>query len=151
MLRITRETDYGILLLTAMARDPDAAYSAATLAEQWRLPKPMVSKILKGLTRAGLVSSRRGAQGGYSLARQPQQITAADVIHALEGPIAFTECSIGHSPSCVHEHHCTAGNHWWRISQAIEEALSGISLQEMSRPVFDDRLLVRNVALQGDY
>lgn len=132
MLRITRETDYGIVLLTWMVGDANPPYSAAVLAKQRRLPLPMVSKILKTLVRAGLLVSQRGAQGGYSLARSPENISAVDIIDAFEGPIAITECSSQVPHACMHENHCAVSSHWNRINQAIREALKNISLLEMS-------------------
>jgi FeS assembly SUF system regulator len=134
MIRITRETDYGIVLMTTMARDAKSPYSAAVLAKQRGLSLPMVSKILKALARAGLLVSQRGAQGGYSLARPPEEISAADIIDALEGPIAITECSATDLHACMHENYCSVSGHWHRINSAIREALENVSLLEMSRP-----------------
>ncbi|MFO1429409.1 MAG: SUF system Fe-S cluster assembly regulator [Candidatus Competibacteraceae bacterium] len=134
MIRITRETDYGIVLMTTMARDANPPYSAAALAKQRGLPLPMVSKILKALARAGLLVSQRGALGGYSLARRPEDISAVDIIDALEGPIAITECSAADLHACMHEEYCTVSGHWHRINGAIREALKNISLLELSRP-----------------
>ena len=134
MIRITRETDYGIVLMTTMARDANPPYSAAALAKQRGLPLPMVSKILKALARAGLLVSQRGALGGYSLARRPEDISAADIIDALEGPIAITECSAVDLHACLHEENCAVSGHWHRINGAIREALTNISLLELSRP-----------------
>ena len=133
MIRITRETDYGIVLMTTMVRD-NPPYSAAALAKQRGLPLPMVSKILKALARAGLLLSQRGALGGYSLARQPEEISAVDIIDALEGPIAITECSVADLHACLHEENCAVSGHWHRINGAIREALKNISLLELSRP-----------------
>jgi FeS assembly SUF system regulator len=134
MIRITRETDYGIVLMTTMVRDAKPSYSAAALAKQRGLSLPMVSKILKALARAGLLVSQRGAQGGYSLACPPEEISAANIIGALEGPIAITECSTDELPACLHEDHCSVSGHWHRINSAIREALENVSLLEMSRP-----------------
>src|SRR5512143_3341137 len=114
MIRITRETDYGIVLLTTMVTDANPPYSAAALAKQRGLSLPMVSKILKALARAGLLVSQRGALGGYSLARSPAAISAADIIDALEGPIAITECSIDALHACTHEARCAVSGHWHR-------------------------------------
>lgn len=135
MIRITRETDYGIVLLAFMARNAGHSYSAAALAGRNRLSLPMVSKILKTLTRAGLLISQRGAQGGYSLARSAQDITAAEIIDALEGPIALTECSQDDLNACIHQDHCSISNHWNRINRAVREALDNVSLSELSRPL----------------
>lgn len=132
MIRITRETDYGILLMTGLAQSQPR--SAAALAQQRQLPLPMVSKILKALTRAGLLHSQRGVQGGYSLARPAGEISAADIISALEGPLAITECSADAHEGCARQEHCEVSGHWPRINQAIYTALQSISLAEMSRP-----------------
>lgn len=134
MIRITRETDYGIVLTSFLARNAGQAFSATDLAKRQRLPLPMVSKILKTLARAGVLNSQRGAKGGYSLARAPEAISAADIIDALEGPIAITECSDDTLTHCVHQCHCTLSGHWHRINRALREALEKISLEELSRP-----------------
>ena len=134
MIRITREADYGILLMTCLAQADGQPRSAAALAQQRRLPLPMVSKILKTLARTGLLISQRGVLGGYSLARAPAEISAADIIGALEGPIAITECSGESHDGCSRLDHCEVSGHWPRINQAIYAALQSISLLEMSRP-----------------
>ena len=134
MIRITREADYGILLMTGLVQAGGQPRSAAALARQCRLPLPMVGKILKTLARAGLLTSQRGAQGGYSLARPPTEISAADIIGALEGPLAITECSTEIHDGCARQEHCEVSNHWPRINQAIYTALQSISLEEMSHP-----------------
>lgn len=131
MLRITRETDYGIVLMSALV-DGDS-HSAATLAKQCQLPVPMVSKILKALTQEQLLSSQRGAQGGYSLARPAADISVADIIEALEGPIALTECSHSDPAACCYRQQCGVSHHWNRINAAVRTALQRISLQEMGR------------------
>ncbi len=146
MIRITRETDYGIVLMTSMVRDDNPPYSAAALAKQHQLPLPMVSKILKALAKAGLLTSQRGAQGGYNLARSSKAISAADIIDALEGPIAITECSAETLHACMHESHCTVSGHWHRINSAIRQALNNISLWEMSRPPLPVNLLGSGVS-----
>jgi FeS assembly SUF system regulator len=134
MIRITREADYGILLMTGLVEAGGQPRSAAVLARQRRLPLPMVGKILKTLARAGLLTSQRGAQGGYSLVRPPTEISAADIIGALEGPLAITECSADAHDACARQEHCEVSGHWPRINQAIHAALQSISLAEMSRP-----------------
>jgi FeS assembly SUF system regulator len=132
MIRITREADYGIVLMTALADGQPC--SATLLAQQCRLPLPMVSKILKVLARAGLLASQRGVQGGYQLARPATAISAADIIGTLEGPIAITECSDESHEGCARQEHCKVSGHWPRINQAIHDALQSISLRDMSRP-----------------
>jgi FeS assembly SUF system regulator len=134
MIRMTKQTDYGIVLLTHIARDAaPKVHTARDLAVEASLPLPMVSKILKVLARAGLLVSHRGVKGGYSLGRHPASITVVDIIDALEGPLALTEC-IGHEPSdCQVEMVCPTRTNWQRINVAVRQALSGITLEEMAR------------------
>lgn len=132
MLRISRLTDYGTVVLAHLASDAACMMSAAEVAATSGIGLPTVSKILKSLAKAGLVVSTRGAQGGYRLSRQPQQISAADVIDALEGPVSITECS-GSDSQCDFEANCNVGSAWQRINVAIRRALEGISLSDLLR------------------
>jgi len=136
MIRMTRLTDYGIVLLTHYARTPERPIrTARDLAAENRLPLPTVGKILKGLARRGILASHRGVNGGYSLARSPEAISVADVITALEGPVAITECSShGDHAVCDLERRCPVRSNWRRINDAVREALGRITLAELSRP-----------------
>ena len=132
MMRISRLSDYGIVLMTQLASRPDGApHNAREVAAEAGLPLPVVSKILKALARQGLLVSHRGAKGGYSLARLPGEITMAEIIAALEGPIAITEC-IEVSSDCSHEQLCPVRSNWHRINAAVRGALEGITLAEMT-------------------
>lgn len=135
MIRITRQADYGIVLMTRMAAAPDQIFNAPDLAADTRLPQPMVSKILKGLAREGLLASHRGAKGGYSLERLPADISVAEIITAIDGPIAITEC-IDNSPGeCSQESFCAVRGNWQRINEAIRGALHAITLAEMTHSI----------------
>ncbi|HEX7965147.1 MAG TPA: SUF system Fe-S cluster assembly regulator [Gammaproteobacteria bacterium] len=134
MLRLSKLTDYGTVVLAEMAREPKRLYAAAELAAALHLAAPTVSKLLKQFARAGLVSSQRGAKGGYSLARPAEQITAVHIIDAIEGPVAITQCSMTHS-RCGIEAVCGIGHNWQRISLAIRDALKGVTLAQLARPV----------------
>ena len=133
-MRITRQTDYGILLLTQMAtRPPQEVHTARDASARSGLPLPMVSKILKSLARSGVLVSQRGVKGGYSLSRRPDRITVEEIIRALEGPIHITECT--HGPGrCDQEQGCPTRVNWQRINGAIREALEGVTLAEMASP-----------------
>ncbi|MBA3563476.1 MAG: SUF system Fe-S cluster assembly regulator [Gammaproteobacteria bacterium] len=133
MLRLSKLTDYATVVLAHMATSPDALHTAAQVAACTHLTPATVSKLLKTLTRAGLVSSFRGAQGGYVLARPPARISAADIIDAMEGPVAITECSTSHS-LCELESICRTGHAWQRINRAIRRALGEVTLAELSKP-----------------
>jgi FeS assembly SUF system regulator len=130
MLRIAKLTDYAAVVLTRLAADPSAQYSAADLAVRAGLEPPTTAKVLKTLAHAGLVDSRRGAGGGYRLARAPAAITMADVVSAMEGPIGMTEC-VTHEGACGHEGSCTVQANWRQISVAVEAALRAVTLADM--------------------
>lgn len=135
MIRINRETDYGVMILSLVAMDPGRRYNATVLAEQLGLSQPMVSKILKHLAKAGLVESFRGAKGGYGLVGEPENITVADIIAALEGPIALTDCVEGGTNVCQYHGHCVISSNWNRINRVVQKALEAISLKDMTRPL----------------
>lgn len=131
MLRISKLTDYGTVVLACLASLPDRRLTASEVAERTRLAAPTVSKLLKSFHRAGLVTSARGAHGGYQLARPASTISAASIIDAIEGPVAITECSGNHS-ACDLETVCSTGGSWQRINAAIRNSLDGISLAQLS-------------------
>jgi FeS assembly SUF system regulator len=134
MIRITKATDYGILLLSHFARRPETVVlNAKDLAALTRIPLPMVGKILKTLAHAGLLESHRGARGGYTLKRPPDEISLTQVIHAIEGPVALTEC--GEGPGvCSLEWMCPIQSNWMRINEAVRHALTGVTLSDIARP-----------------
>lgn len=133
MIRITKQADYGIVLLTYIAAEPSGrSWNARDLSQVSHLPLPMVGKILKALVRKALLVSHRGVKGGYNLARPAGDITVADIVAALDGPIAMTACA-AHPGDCELEANCPASSNWNRISVAIRTALEGITLAEMSR------------------
>ncbi|MDP9088757.1 MAG: SUF system Fe-S cluster assembly regulator [Pseudomonadota bacterium] len=131
MLRMGKMTDYATVVLASLAQQPTTARAAAELAERTRLSRPTVSKVLKGLQRAGMVISSRGAQGGYRLARRPDQITAAQILDVFEGPIAITECS-GAASQCGIERLCRVGGAWQRVNAAIRRALEDVTLHQLA-------------------
>ena len=140
MIRVTKLADYGILLMTWLAwRELQAEHAgkrraAPELAAETGLPAPTVSKLLRLLTRAGLLDSQRGAAGGYALAQAPADVSMADIIQAIEGPIALMDCLSETTPDCEILNLCPTRTNWDRINQAILTALAGISLEEMATP-----------------
>lgn len=132
MLRISKLTDYGTVVLAELAGGRSGFASAAEVAAATGLGLPTVSKLLKMLAKAGLVTSARGSLGGYRLAREASRISAADVIDALEGPVSITECSSQDS-HCDFEAVCSVGGAWQRINVAIRRALDEISLSDLLR------------------
>jgi FeS assembly SUF system regulator len=134
MLRISKLTDYGIVLLARVAAAPrDAQLSARELAERAALPLPAASKMLKQLTAAGLLESLRGAKGGYRLVRPPEAITVAEIVDALEGPIALMDCTAGPG-HCEQESRCTVREPWHHINRAVNDALARVTLADLARP-----------------
>ncbi|MGE3853642.1 MAG: SUF system Fe-S cluster assembly regulator [Planctomycetota bacterium] len=135
MFRLSKLADYGIVLLACFARDAcgeQGCTSATDLAETTSLPLPTVSKILKLLGKAGVLESIRGARGGYKLSRPPEEIALTDVIVALDGPIAMTECcQAAGNCGCDIEAGCPVRINWQRINTAVHAALSSVSLAEM--------------------
>ena len=133
MLRMGRLTDYGTVILACLANgDNGDLYTTRDVAEHTHLALTTVSKLLKIMTRAGLVESFRGPAGGYRLARPATEITAAQIIDALEGPVSITECSASDS-HCDIEADCSVGNAWQRINVAIRNALQEVSLVDLLR------------------
>ena len=135
MLRITKQTDYGLVLLSRMATEPTRLFNAPELAEIVHLPLPTVSKILKLLARDGLLESHRGAKGGYCLDRSPDEISVVEIIYCLEGPIAMTECIDDTPGECQQAGACPLQANWQLINQAIRQALEGITLGQMAGPM----------------
>lgn len=131
MLRISRLTDYATVILATLAGEPERVQTATALADHTRIAAPTVSKLLKQLQRANLVTSTRGLHGGYQLARPATDITAADILDALEGPVALTDCSAGHG-HCGIEHSCRVGRVWQRLNQAIRQSLSEVTLAQLA-------------------
>jgi FeS assembly SUF system regulator len=131
MLRISKLTDYGTMVLACLASHPDRRHTATAVAARTRLGLPTVSKLLKSFHRAGLVTSARGARGGYQLARPATTISAAEIIDAIEGPVAITECSGQHS-ACDLETVCSTGSAWQRVNAAIRRSLDELSLAQLS-------------------
>jgi FeS assembly SUF system regulator len=134
MLRMSKLADYGTVVMTAMAREPERIQSAANVALRTGVAAPTVSKVLKRLAREGLIVSVRGAKGGYMLPRSPAQISVAEIIYAMEGSIGMTECS-SVPGLCTQESSCTVRGNWQRINQIVLKTLQEMTLDQMTGPV----------------
>jgi FeS assembly SUF system regulator len=132
MIRASRLADYGVVLAGHMAGRPETFYNACDLAMVTQLPAPTVSKVLAALTRAGVLVSHRGARGGYRLARDPRLISAAEIVAALDGPIAMTVCIEHGEGACEVETSCPSRRGWMRINAAIRKALEDVSLADLA-------------------
>ena len=134
MLRVTKLTDYATVVLTVLAARPGDVLSAADLAEIAGLETPTVSKLLKPLAQAGLVSSQRGVHGGYRLNRAADEITLVEIVEAMEGPLAMTECS-QHDSQCGIAKQCGVRANWRLINDVVADALRGVTLAQMLHPL----------------
>lgn len=133
MLRLSKITDYGVLVMTYIASAPAELLSAHDIADATGLGDATVSKVLKLLTKPGLLTSQRGNHGGYRLAKSAAEISVAEIVAALEGPIALTECGSDDS-SCNVQSGCGVRGHWQIISSAIRDALDGVTLEQLTLP-----------------
>ncbi|MGS1078289.1 SUF system Fe-S cluster assembly regulator [Pseudoxanthomonas beigongshangi] len=133
MLRVTKLTDYATVVLTVLAARPGEILSATDLADHSGLEPPTVSKVLKPLAQAGLVEGLRGVHGGYRLSRAAADISLIEVVEAMEGPLAMTECSQADS-HCGIAHQCGARANWRLINDVVADALRGVTLAQMLHP-----------------
>ncbi|AOD15541.1 SUF system Fe-S cluster assembly regulator [Xanthomonas fragariae] len=134
MLRVTKLTDYATVVLTVLAAHSGQVLSASELAEHAGLEAPTVSKILKPLSQAGLVEGLRGVHGGYRLARMASEITLVEIVEAMEGPLAITECSQDHS-QCGIAQKCGVRSNWRLINDVVGDALRRVTLAQMLQPL----------------
>ncbi|WP_265587295.1 SUF system Fe-S cluster assembly regulator [Sphingomicrobium arenosum] len=130
-MRLTHLADYAVVMMTAAARRPGERLSASALSEETGVPLPTAQKLMQALGRAGLLEGQRGAGGGYRLARAAQAISLADIIEAVEGPIAMTQCSDG-ATDCALDTHCRVKPHMGLVGQKVRGALQDVTLEELS-------------------
>lgn len=134
-MRLARMTDYAVVVLCQMARAPArAVFTAPALAETTGLPLPSVSKLLKKLAQKDVLTAQRGASGGYSLTRPATQITAREIIVALEGPLVLAACVEENEEGCSFERSCPIRGHWDPVNGAIHDALGKVTLADMAEP-----------------
>lgn len=132
MIKLSKLTDYAVVILGRMAQEEAKLQTASGLSEKTALPEPTVAKVLKLLAKGGLIASTRGVNGGYTLARAPSAINMADVIIALEGPVQLTSCVGGGDDSCCnHSPNCTMKGKWNPVNDAMKKALEDVSLAQM--------------------
>ena len=135
MIRLSRLADYGVVMMSHIATCADDMHTAHAVAGATRIPEPTASKILKALVRAELLDSHRGASGGYTLARQPDDIPITEIIIAVDGPIALTSCLDAEGSDCSLVPTCPTRTNWQKINDAIHRALDEVSLADMMGPM----------------
>ncbi|MBL4623474.1 MAG: SUF system Fe-S cluster assembly regulator [Immundisolibacteraceae bacterium] len=148
MLKISRLTDYGTQVMSGLSTRPNEFVKSAELALEIGVAAPTVAKLLKRLTREGLVESSRGQQGGYRLARLPANITVAEIIQALDGPLGLTDCSADEG-SCDHESDCNVKVNWQKISRVVANALDQVTLEQLLQPQEQPLRFMPNLDLRG--
>lgn len=134
MLKLSKLTDYATGILSHMAKNPSKIYTARDITTETHVSLPTVMKLMKQLTKAKLLNSQRGSNGGYYLANKPEVIYLIDIVSAIEGNLGLTECSIKDS-HCSLEPICTTRDNWQTISQLLYDALGQITLAQMARPL----------------
>ena len=135
MLKLTKKADYGLIAMRHLAEHTaEGSFSAADLAGMYGIPQQALAKILQKLARAGLLASQHGINGGYVLARDARQISALEVIKAIDGPLFITSCSSDKRGDCEQTDRCTVREPLRRVGESIQEVLGRLSIHDMSRP-----------------
>lgn len=136
MLRLSKMTDYAVVVMGRLASRPGERQSATEIAEATGLPSATVGQVLKALSAGDLVSGARGAHGGYLLNKGPAEISVAEIVVALDGPVAITACVEGADDPCAMETSCLLKGSWDTVNVAIEAALADVTLEDMLAPLF---------------
>lgn len=131
-MRLSKMTDYAVVMMAHMGQSTGRVFAAPQIAEETGVPQPTVSKLLKELARGGLLTSIRGAAGGYRMDRTPAEVSVAEIVQALEGPIALTACVDGADDSCNVESFCGMRGNWNKVNTAIRTALESVTLADMA-------------------
>ena len=143
-MRLSHLADYAVVLMTAAARRPAGARLSATeLANETGVPLPTAQKLMGQLAGCGLLSSARGAGGGFALARPATEISLADIVEAVEGPIALTMCSDSNNHECILDAHCRVKPHMGVVGNAVRGALGAVTLEVLSGPASAGRGLAQ--------
>jgi FeS assembly SUF system regulator len=145
MLQINKLTDYATIILSFLAVTPEKMVSASQIAEETHVASPTVSKLLKILAEYGLVKSFRGTDGGYQLARSAKEMTLADVVAAMEGQLAITECCSARA--CTLDSLCAVKENWQLINKKIIAALASVTIHDMMRPLVKHAIALRGIPI----
>jgi Rrf2 family protein len=130
MLRLTKKADYGLMALKYLAEQSGGAHSAKDIAEAYHIPPQLLAKILQTLAKAGLLVSHAGTNGGYALSRVAEEITAFEVIRAIDGPLFITSCITIHG-TCDLAGHCTIKEPLRKVNDSIKDLLNGIRIADL--------------------
>lgn len=147
MLKLTKKADYGLIALRHLASIPNATASTKDIADAYHLPVPLLAKVLQQLTRAGILRSVAGTNGGYKLARDARRISALEVVRAIDGPVILTHCFTEHG-TCDQSGTCTVREPLRRVHEAILELLNRFTITDLAEPS-STRLTPLTVPLSG--
>ncbi|MEO5938062.1 MAG: Rrf2 family transcriptional regulator [Sphingomonas sp.] len=147
-MRLSSLADYAVVMMSAAARHCGGIgrLNATALAEETGLPLPTVQKLVSKLSAAGLIESQRGTGGGFRLSRPPATITLADIVEAIEGPIAITTCVDAERHDCTVEGSCRVKPHMSHVNGAVRGALAGVSLASLSQVPFASSAVEKRIA-----
>lgn len=132
MIRISKMTDYALVILAFLSKEPHQFVQASDVALNTHVNKPTAAKVLKALARNGMLASFRGVNGGYKLTRMPEDISVAEVIQILEGPMAIMECTLGKGHCNIYDS-CEMNTSWHKINHVIIKALDTVKLSDLRR------------------
>jgi len=149
MLRLSKKTDYALIAVTHLTLNPGSS-SAREIAEQFDIPVELLAKVLQRLTRRGLLVSQQGTRGGYQLAREASSISIADIIQAIDGPVAVTACS-AHAERCGQFAKCNVRDPLWKIREIIVSALRATSLSELAQESNPIEVMQRPAAVPAQF
>jgi len=141
MLKLSKKADYALIAVRHLAAHRgDPSQSASDIAEAYGVSAPLLAKVLQRLARNGLVTARHGSSGGYQLARHPSEISALDVINAVEGPVVITSCITNHG-NCGQSSTCTIREPLRRVNESIAKVLSSVTISQMAEDSPDGELV----------
>ena len=146
MLKISKLTDYGVVVLNVLAEAGSVKLSGDDIASRTGLAMPTVRKVMKALADSGLVIAQRGARGGYRIARAPAQIRMLDIVQAFEGPVALTDCAADED-ACDITHSCSLSSNWGGVNQLITQVLARVTLNDIRQPERQQQLVKEAVPL----
>lgn len=133
MIKLSRMSDYAVVVLEALSRKENTSLSASQIASDVNLPEPTVAKVLKQMATGELVTSQRGVNGGYTIARAPKDITVFDIVSVIEGRLSLTACVEGGDEPCALEGHCAMSGRWDIVNTAVRKAFENITLADMMK------------------
>lgn len=137
MIRLSNLADYAVVLMSTIAACPDELHTAGSLNLDTKVPLPTVSKILGKMAKAELLISHRGVGGGFSLNKTKENITIADIIEAVDGPVQLTNCLSDEDDNCDYGPMCSTRGKWDKINDAVYQALNNVSLSDMTPNAYD--------------